>query len=149
MIGLLQRVSEAAVAVEGETIARIGSGLLVFVCVERGDSEAEAERLAGRLLGYRVFGDDTGRLNRNVTEVAGELLLVPQFTLAADTRKGTRPSLGRAAPPDRGEALFDHLLARARGSYPKVQAGRFGARMQVSLVNDGPLTFWLEVHANG
>jgi len=149
MIGLLQRVSEAAVTVEGKEIARIGTGLLVFVCVEREDSEAEAERLAGRFLGYRVFGDDSGRLNRSVMEAAGALLLVPQFTLAADTRKGTRPSLGRAAPPNRGEALFEHLLTRARAIYPRVQAGRFGAHMQVSLVNDGPVTFWLDVHAGG
>jgi len=135
------------VAVAGETIARIDAGLLVFVCVERGDSEPEAERLAERLLTYRVFGDEAGRLNRTVMEAGGELLLVPQFTLAADTRKGTRPSLGRAAPPDRGEVLFDHLLAQARGRYPRAHAGRFGAHMQVSLVNDGPVTFWLEVRA--
>ncbi len=144
MIGLLQRVSTAEVAVAGETIARIGTGLLVLACVERSDTPAEAQRLAERLLGYRVFGDGAGRLNRSVVDVDGELLLVPQFTLAADTRKGTRPSLGRAAPSERGAELFGYLVTQARQRYIRVQAGRFGAHMRVSLVNDGPVTFWLE-----
>jgi len=136
----------AEVAVAGETIARIGTGLLVLACVERGDTPAEAQRLAERLLSYRVFGDGAGRLNRSVVDVDGELLLVPQFTLAADTRKGTRPSLGRAAPPERGAELFGHLLTQARQRHVRVQAGRFGAHMRVSLINDGPVTFWLETH---
>ena len=144
MIGLLQRVSEAGVEVGGEPVARIGVGLLVLVCVERGDTRAEAGRLAERLLSYRVFGDAEGRLNRSVMDVGGELLLVPQFTLAADTGKGTRPSLGRAAPPALGAELFASLLEQAGARYPRVRAGRFGAHMRVSLVNDGPVTFWLE-----
>lgn len=144
MIGLLQRVSEAAVDVDGERIAHVGAGLLVLACVERGDTPAEARRLAERLLTYRVFGDDAGRLNLSVEDVGGELLLVPQFTLAADTRKGTRASLGRAAPPVLGAALFAELVEQARARYERVRAGRFGAHMRVSLVNDGPVTFWLE-----
>lgn len=144
MIGLLQRVSTAGVEVGGETIARIDAGLLVLVCVERGDSPAEAERLAERLLGYRLFSDGTGRFNCSVMDTGGDLLLVPQFTLAANTRKGTRPSLGRAAPPERGAELFEQLAREARGRYPRVQTGRFGVHMRVSLVNDGPVTFWLE-----
>lgn len=144
MIGLLQRVNEAGVEVDGEQVARIGEGLLVLVCVERGDTQAEAGRLVERLLSYRVFGDAEGRLNRSVMDVGGELLLVPQFTLAADTGKGTRPSLGRAAPPALGEELFASLVERAGARYPRVRAGRFGTHMRVALVNDGPVTFWLE-----
>lgn len=144
MIGLLQRVSTAGVEVAGETIARIDAGLLVLVCVERGDSRTETERLAERLLSYRVFSDGAGRLNCSVMDAGGELLLVPQFTLAADTRKGTRPSLGRAAPPELGAELFELLVKEARRRYSRVQIGRFGAHMRVSLVNDGPVTFWLE-----
>lgn len=146
MIGLLQRVGTASVEVERETIARIDAGLLVLVCVERDDTSVEAERLAERLLGYRVFSDGSGRLNRSVMEAGGELLLVPQFTLAADTRKGTRPGLGRAAPPELGAELFEQMVKAVRGRYSRVQVGRFGAHMRVSLVNDGPVTFWLEAH---
>ncbi|MGH8127614.1 MAG: D-aminoacyl-tRNA deacylase [Gammaproteobacteria bacterium] len=149
MIGLLQRVSEAAVEVEGETIARIGAGLLVFICVERGDSEAEVERMAERLLGYRVFSDGAGRLNCSVMDADGDLLLVPQFTLAADTHKGMRPSLGRAAAPERGAELFEQLVRQTREQYARVQAGRFGAHMRVALINDGPVTFWLETGRGG
>ncbi|MGH8225486.1 MAG: D-aminoacyl-tRNA deacylase [Gammaproteobacteria bacterium] len=144
MIALLQRVSEASVRVEGETIAAIGAGLAVFLCVERGDDEAQAKRMIERLLGYRVFADGEGRLNRSLAETGGGLLLVPQFTLAADTRKGTRPSLGRAAPPALAERLFEFAEARARSLHPTVAVGRFGAHMQVALVNDGPVTFLLE-----
>lgn len=144
MIGLLQRVSEARVRVAGEVVGEIGPGLLVLVGVQRDDTEARAERLLEHLLGYRVFADDTGRMNRSLREVGGGLLLVPQFTLAADTRKGARPSFSSAAPPDPGWRLFDHLVARAQAAHPQVAIGKFGADMQVALVNEGPVTFWLE-----
>ena len=144
MIGLLQRVTNAGVSVEGRQIASIDRGLLVLVGVQRGDDEARAERLLERLLGYRVFEDGAGKMNRSLLETGGGLLLVPQFTLAADTRKGRRPGFSTAAPPAEGERLFARLCERARGRVAKLQAGRFGADMQVSLVNDGPVTFWLE-----
>lgn len=145
MIGLLQRVTEARVVVAGETVGRIGRGLLVLIGVERGDGESQADRLLERLLGYRVFPDADGRMNLSVSDVGGGLLLVPQFTLPADTRKGMRPSFTPAAAPEVGERLFDHLVARARARHPDVATGRFGADMQVSLTNDGPVTFWLQV----
>jgi D-tyrosyl-tRNA(Tyr) deacylase len=145
MIGLLQRVARAAVDIDGQRVGAIDRGLLVLIGVERGDTTAEAERLLARLLGYRVFPDDTGRMNRSLQEVSGGLLLVPQFTLAADTRSGTRPGFSMAAPPAEGERLFDHVVAQARRTHPRVETGRFGADMQVSLVNDGPVTFWLQV----
>ena len=145
MIGLLQRVSQAQVQVAGETVGSIGSGLLVLIGVERGDSEAQARRLLERILGYRVFSDDQGRMNLSLREVNGGLLLVPQFTLAADTRKGARPSFTPAAAPEEGERLFNYLLTQARAEYSDVASGRFGAHMQVSLTNDGPVTFWLQV----
>ena len=145
MIGLLQRVSEASVAVDGTAIAAIGRGLLVLVGVEAGDTEAQADRLLERLLGYRVFPDERGRMNRSLREVAGGLLLVPQFTLAADTAKGTRPSFSSAAAPDVGAALFEYLLRQATAHCPEVASGRFGADMKVALVNEGPVTFWLRV----
>ena len=144
MIGLLQRVNEAAVSVDGRTIGRIGRGILVLVGVQRGDDEPRAGRLLERLLGYRVFPDAEGRMNRSVRDISGGLLLVPQFTLAADTRKGTRASFTPAAPPDEGRRLFELLVTRARAAHPVVATGEFGADMQVSLVNDGPVTFWLE-----
>lgn len=143
MIGLLQRVSEARVVVEGVVTGQIGPGLLVLVCAERGDTPREADALLAKLLGYRVFGDEAGRMNRSLRDVQGGLLLVPQFTLAADTRSGTRPSFTPAAPPDVGRALFDHVVAQARASHPVVGTGVFGADMKVHLVNDGPVTFWL------
>jgi D-tyrosyl-tRNA(Tyr) deacylase len=143
MIGLLQRVREGRVEVDGETIGAIGAGLLVLVGIEKGDGEAQARRLLERLLNYRVFADDRGRMNLSVGDIGGGLLLVPQFTLAADTRKGNRPSFTPAAAPADGEKWFDYLLARARETHPRVAGGRFGANMQVSLVNDGPVTFWL------
>jgi D-aminoacyl-tRNA deacylase len=149
LIGLLQRVSSAAVEVEGREIARIGAGLLVLVAVERDDTPAEAERLLQRLLNYRVFADAEGRMNLSVTDVNGGLLLVPQFTLAADTSKGLRPGFSTAAPPDEGRRLFDEFLGLARQGYPGVQAGQFGAHMQVSLVNDGPVTFWIQASRHG
>lgn len=147
MIGLLQRVAEASVAVDGDCIARIGPGLLVLACVERGDTPAQAERLAERILGYRVFGDEAGRLDLSLSDTGGGLLVVPQFTLAAETRKGTRPSLGRAAPPELGRTLFAQLVETAAARHGTVETGRFGAHMQVSLVNDGPVTFWIEARA--
>ena len=147
MIGLLQRVTSAAVEVEGRELARIGPGLLVLIAVERDDSSVEAGRLLERLLNYRVFADAESRMNLSVTDVNGGLLLVPQFTLAADTKKGLRPGFSRAAPPEQGERLFGELLTLARQRFPAVQAGQFGAHMQVSLVNDGPVTFW--IHASG
>jgi D-aminoacyl-tRNA deacylase len=145
MIGLLQRVAEAHVEVSGIRIGAIGPGLLVLACAERGDSESEAERLVERLLNYRVFADADGKMNLSLRDVGGGLLLVPQFTLAADTRKGTRPSFTPAAPADVGMRLFEHLLARARASHSPVASGEFGAHMKVSLVNDGPVTIWLQV----
>lgn len=145
MIGLLQRVSEARVDVAGENVAKIGKGLLVLVGVEREDDHARAERLLERLLGYRVFADETGRMNLSLTQIDGGLLLVPQFTLVADTRKGTRPGFSGAASPAKGEALFAYLCERAASRHDKLGWGRFGANMQVSLCNDGPVTFWLQV----
>jgi D-tyrosyl-tRNA(Tyr) deacylase len=145
MIGLLQRVSEASVRIAGERVAAIGAGLLVLVAVERGDSEGQADRLLERLLGYRVFPDGEARMNLDVRAIGGGLLLVPQFTLAADTRKGMRPSFTPAAAPAEGERLFDYLVAQARAAHSPVASGRFGADMQVSLTNDGPVTFWLRV----
>lgn len=149
MIGLLQRVSAARVEIEGETVGAIDAGLLVLVGVERGDTEAQANRLLERLLGYRIFADTDGKMNRSVREVGGGLLLVPQFTLAADTRKGMRPSFTPAAPPDEGERLFGYLLTQARQQHTPVAAGRFGADMRVSLTNDGPVTFWLRSLPDG
>lgn len=145
MIGLLQRVAGAAVEADGREIARIGPGLLVLVGVERGDDEATAERLLERLAGYRVFADGEGRMNLSVTDTGGGLLLVPQFTLAADTAKGQRPGFSRAAPPAEAERLFGFMAKRAEKRVPGTQSGRFGAHMRVSLVNDGPVTFWIRV----
>lgn len=144
MIGLLQRVSQASVTVDGRKIAAIGTGLLVLVAVTREDTEAEAERLLERVLGYRVFPDAEGRMNLSLGDTGGGLLLVPQFTLAADTGKGTRASFTPAAEPVRGRGLFEHLLSTARRRHAAVAAGEFGAHMQVALVNDGPVTFWIE-----
>lgn len=144
MIGLLQRVRKASVGVDGRTVAGIGTGLLVLVGVQREDTEAEARRLAERLLTYRVFPDQQGRMNLDLTQIGGELLLVPQFTLAADTRKGARASFTPAAPPEQGRRLFEVLLASCRERLPGTGSGVFGAMMQVALVNDGPVTFWLE-----
>ena len=144
MIGLLQRVTQAQVDVAGESVARIDHGLLVLVGVERDDDEAHALRLLERVLGYRVFADDAGKMNLSLRDVNGALLLVPQFTLAADTAKGMRPSFTAVAPPEQGRRLFDYLLTQARGQGVTVASGVFGADMQVSLINDGPVTFWLQ-----
>jgi D-tyrosyl-tRNA(Tyr) deacylase len=148
MIGLLQRVSEARVVVGDRTVGAIGRGLLVLLAVEPDDSPAQADRLIERLVGYRVFPDGEDRMNLSVSDIGGELLLVPQFTLAADTRKGMRPSFTKAAPPELGRALFDCAVEVARRRLPrKVATGEFGADMQVNLTNDGPVTFWLRVSA--
>ena len=144
MIGLLQRVTSARVDVGGETVGEIGRGLLVLVAVHRDDGERDIARLAERILSYRVFPDEAGRINRSVVDVEGGLLLVRQFTLAADTRKGTRASFTKAAAPDKGAAYFERLVAACRDRLDTVETGRFGANMQVSLTNDGPVTFWLE-----
>ncbi len=149
MIGLLQRVQSAAVSVAGERIAAIGPGLMVLVGVQRGDTQREARRLLERLLGYRVFPDAGGRMNLSVQDSGGGLLLVPQFTLAADTGKGMRPSFTPAADPLTGERLFAGLVGMAEQLHHPVGCGRFGADMQVELVNDGPVTFWLEVGPAG
>ncbi len=145
MIGLLQRVLEARVSVDGRDVGSIDRGLLVFVGVEKGDDEKCATRLLERLLGYRVFSDAEGRMNLSLRDIGGGLLLVSQFTLVADTNKGTRPSFSSAAPPGEGRRLFDRLVALARAAHAEVATGEFGADMKVSLVNDGPVTFWLRV----
>ncbi|SFF13003.1 D-aminoacyl-tRNA deacylase [Paracidovorax wautersii] len=145
MIGLLQRVSEARVDVDGATIGRIGPGLLVLVCAERGDTEAEADRLLAKLLKLRIFTDEAGKMNQSVQDVGGGLLLVSQFTLAADTRGGNRPSFTGAAAPDEGRRLYDHFVAQARSQHPVVETGRFAADMKVHLVNDGPVTIPLRI----
>ena len=145
MIGLIQRVSGSSVAINDEIVAKIGQGLLVLVGIERGDGIAEANKLADRLVAYRVFSDDAGKMNRSVRDAGGSVLLVPQFTLAADTSGGLRPSFSKAAPPDIGAALFDALVASVAGTGIPYACGRFGSDMQVTLTNDGPVTFWLQV----
>lgn len=144
MIGLLQRVSHASVSVEGSLIGKIDRGLVVFVGIEKNDSEANADRLLQRLLGYRVFADKQNKMNLSLLDVHGGLLLIPQFTLPADTRKGMRPSFSSAASPEFGKRLFDYLLEKASETYELVEAGQFAADMQVTLTNDGPVTFWLQ-----
>ena len=145
MIALIQRVSEASVIVNGNIVGEISHGILALIGVERGDSETQAERLLQRLLAYRIFADDAGRMNLNLRQSGGQLLLAPQFTLAANTNSGNRPSFTPAAPPVEGERLFDYMVARAAQELPGVQCGVFGADMKVGLVNDGPVTFWLQV----
>jgi D-tyrosyl-tRNA(Tyr) deacylase len=147
VIGLIQRVSRADVVVEDRKIAEIGTGLLVLVGVERDDGPAEADRLAARLVAYRVFADDAGKMNLSARDIGGSLLLVPQFTLAADTSGGLRPSFSRAAPPETGRALFERLVAATRNAGVPTVSGCFGADMRVSLTNDGPVTFWLQVRS--
>ncbi len=145
MISVLQRVREARVDVEETTVGAIGAGLLVLVCAERGDTEAEADKLLAKLLKLRIFADDAGKMNRSVQDVAGGLLLVSQFTLAADTTGGNRPSFTQAAAPDDGRRLFDYLVQQARALHPVVATGRFATEMQVHLVNDGPITIPLRI----
>lgn len=144
MIALIQRVSEARVEVGAGTVGAIGPGLLALVAVQPGDGEAQAQRLLERMLGYRVFADAQGRMNRSLADTGGGLLLVPQFTLAADTQSGMRPGFSTAATPVEAERWFNRLLELSRGRHPGVETGRFGAHMRVHLVNDGPVTFWLE-----
>lgn len=145
MLAVLQRVSEARVVVEGRTTGQIGNGLLVLVCAERGDTAAEADRLLAKLLKLRIFSDDAGKMNRSVQDVGGGLLLVSQFTLAADTAGGNRPSFTNAAAPDEGRALYEHFVGQARKAHAQVETGEFAAMMQVHLVNDGPVTIPLRI----
>ena len=145
MIALIQRVSEASVIVNGNMVGEIPGGILALIGVERGDAEKQADRLLQRLLAYRIFPDDAKRMNLDLRQAGGRLLLVPQFTLAADTNSGNRPSFTPAAPPAEGERLFRHLAAMAKRELNEVQTGVFGADMEVRLVNDGPVTFWLQV----
>ena len=148
MIALIQRVNFAEVSVEGRIVGRIGAGILALVGVQAGDTAAAGERLLERVLGYRIFADDEGRMNRSLTETRGGLLLVPQFTLAADTRKGARAGFSTAAAPALAQALFEQLVSAAQARHADVASGRFGAHMKVALENDGPVTFWLEAHAS-
>jgi D-tyrosyl-tRNA(Tyr) deacylase len=144
MIALIQRVVSASVTVGDEIVGAIGPGLLALVAVQPDDGEAQAKRMLERLLGYRVFADDHGKMNRSLTDTGGGLLLVSQFTLAADTHSGMRPSFTSAATPEHGRRWFDRLLELARIAHPGVETGRFGAHMVIQLVNDGPVTFWLD-----
>lgn len=144
MIALIQRVLSARVSVDDEVVGDIGPGLLALVAVQRDDGEAQTQRMLQRLLGYRVFSDAQGRMNRSLVDTAGSLLLVSQFTLAADTHSGMRPSFTSAAPPEQARHWFDRLLELARSAHPRVETGRFGAHMVIQLVNDGPVTFWLD-----
>lgn len=145
MIALLQRVTGADVVVDGAVVGRIGAGLLVLLCAERHDTEREADALLSKVLAYRVFSDKDGKMNCSLAEVGGGLLLVPQFTLAADTQSGTRPSFTPAASPVEAKRLFDYFVKKTRSRWDIVETGQFGAHMQVSLTNDGPVTFWLHV----
>ena len=145
MIGLIQRVTGARVVVEEKVVAQVGRGILALVGVEKEDDSGAARKLARRIIQYRIFPDADGRMNLSLHDVGGELLLVPQFTLPADTRKGMRPSFSSAAPPEAGQRLFRELAEFARAGHKRVQTGVFGANMQVSLTNDGPVTFWLQV----
>ena len=148
MIALIQRVTEARVEVDGQVIGAIGRGILALVGVERGDGEAQAGRLVERVLGYRIFPDAEGKMNLSLLDIKGELLVVPQFTLAADTKKGTRPGFSSAASPEEGRRLFERFLVLLRQKMTNVKTGEFGADMKVSLVNDGPVTFWLQTSAH-
>jgi D-tyrosyl-tRNA(Tyr) deacylase len=145
VIALIQRVTEARVEVDGTVIGAIGRGILALVGVERGDAEAQAERLAEKVLGYRIFTDTAGKMNLSLLDIGGELLAVPQFTLAADTKSGTRAGFSTSASPDEGLRLFNLLVEISRKKIPETKTGQFGADMKVSLVNDGPVTFWLQV----
>ena len=147
MITVLQRVSEACVRVDGQVIGQIGPGLLVLLCAEKGDTQAVADKMLAKMLKLRIFGDDAGKLNRSVQDVGGGLLLVSQFTLAADVTGGNRPSFTQAAAPDEGRRLYDHFVAQAQKAHPVVQTGRFAADMKVALVNDGPITIPMRMSA--
>ena len=145
MIALIQRVSEAKVVVNNKNIGEIKQGVLAFIGVEKNDSEEQVTRLLDKVLSYRIFADDDDKMNLSVQDIQGGLLLVPQFTLAADTQKGCRPSFSSAAPPALGEALFDKFVEQAKNKYKHIETGEFGADMKISLLNDGPVTFWLQV----
>jgi D-tyrosyl-tRNA(Tyr) deacylase len=149
MISVIQRVTEAKVTVDGVVVGKIGRGILALVAVERGDTEAQATRLAERILGYRIFPDADDRMNLSVVDIDGELLLVSQFTLAADTHKGARPSFTPAAAPEEGKRLFDYFVEKTREGQGRIGTGQFGANMEVALVNDGPVTFILRASPNG
>ncbi|MCR8919845.1 D-aminoacyl-tRNA deacylase [Parasutterella secunda] len=144
MIGLLQRVKNASVTVNDQVIGAVGKGLLVLVCAEKGDSEEQCEKLVKKVLAYRIFEDENGKMNKSVSDIGGEILIVSQFTLAADTAKGLRPSFTPAADPETGKRLYEHFIERVRESGLKTQTGQFGANMQVALINDGPVTIWLK-----
>ena len=146
MIALIQRVTQAKVDVDNKNIAKIQKGILVFIGVEKNDDAKDAERLIDKVLSYRVFADTEDKMNLSVQEIKGGVLLVPQFTLAADTQKGCRPSFSAAAPPEQGQRLFDEIVQQAKSKYKKIETGQFGADMEVSLLNDGPVTFWLQVN---
>ncbi|MGH1536654.1 MAG: D-aminoacyl-tRNA deacylase [Gammaproteobacteria bacterium] len=145
MIALLQRVTSANVVIDNINIAEINAGMLVFLAVQKHDTENSAGNMQKRILAYRMFADDNDKMNKNISEVGGEILVVPQFTLAADTSKGLRPNFSSAATPDQGKCLFDYFLDKLKAEYAKVSSGKFAADMQVHLVNDGPVTFWLEL----
>ncbi len=146
MIALIQRVDEAKVVVNNENIGEIGKGILAFIGIEKKDSEAQVSRLLDKVLSYRIFADHEDKMNLSLRDIEAELLLVPQFTLAADTQKGCRPSFSSAAAPALGEKLFNEFVLQAKIQYQKIETGRFGADMKVSLLNDGPVTFWLQVN---
>jgi len=144
MIGLLQRVKNASVTVNDQVIGAVGQGLLVLVCAEKGDSEGQCEKLAKKVLAYRIFEDENGKMNKSVSDIGGEILIVSQFTLAADTAKGLRPSFTPAADPETGKRLYEHFIEKIKESGLKTETGQFGANMQVALINDGPVTIWLK-----
>ncbi len=144
MIGLLQRVKNASVTVNEQVIGAVGKGLLVLVCAEKGDSEEQCEKLAKKVLAYRIFEDENGKMNKSVSDIGGEILIVSQFTLAADTAKGLRPSFTPAADPETGKRLYEHFIEKIKESGLKTETGQFGANMQVALINDGPVTIWLK-----
>jgi len=145
MIALLQRISSASVVVDNKKIADANAGMLVFLAVQKQDTETIAEQMQQRILAYRIFADENDKMNKNIREVAGDILLVPQFTLAANTHKGLRPNFSSAASPEQGKQLFDYFLDKLKAEYAKVSSGKFAADMQVHLVNNGPVTFWLEI----
>lgn len=144
MIGLLQRVKNASVTVNDQVIGAVGKGLLILVCAEKGDSEEQCEKLAKKVLNYRIFEDENGKMNKSVSDIGGEILIVSQFTLAADTSKGLRPSFTPAADPETGKRLYEHFIEKIKESGLKTETGQFGANMQVALINDGPVTIWLK-----
>ncbi len=144
MIGLLQRVKNASVTVNDQVIGAVEKGLLILVCAEKGDSEEQCEKLAKKVLAYRIFEDENGKMNKSVSDIGGEILIVSQFTLAADTAKGLRPSFTPAADPETGKRLYEHFIEKVGESGLKTQTGQFGANMQVALINDGPVTIWLK-----